>query len=253
MTSLIPLDPYAVDSETDDDDRTVINECSECLSTPGKNNCICPPHVKYGLQDDRCLATLDHQVFEYDVYEYRHGAYTLRLPGNGPLVEQDIWMEEIATRRWSLLYRAETTVLDLAKFIARKFDPNVLSLIKSYFKSAYYGTGKQYPFFQELYSRYFMECDYWDNISAQTAYLAYGAPMRGYCMRCGEPAVNNRSPSGVATYISIHARHRYRTIKYGLGVMGLCHRCLVLGYQYDIFNRGIEVPVAIKKNGALVF
>lgn len=73
------------------DNRVVVVECTDCLSTPGKDDCLCPSTSqsrRAGLDNDNWVATQDWQE-----YEYRQGIYTLKVEENGPLVEQDIWMQ----------------------------------------------------------------------------------------------------------------------------------------------------------------
>lgn len=65
MSASAAFDPYSVDSDDSEDGATVVtNECNDCLSTAGRNNCICPPYKRYGLEDERCLSTQDWQAYE---------------------------------------------------------------------------------------------------------------------------------------------------------------------------------------------
>lgn len=234
------------------DNRVVVVECNDCLSTPGKDDCICAPSSesrRAGLDNNHWVATQDWQE-----YEYRQGIYTLKLENNGPLVEQDIWMEEIATGHWSLVYRAESTVLDLAKFLKRKFDRNVWAVIASYFNSSYYHTGKiRYPFLNEVldyYSRDVIACS---RMFDATHRVAYAMPIRGYCLRCGEPSINNRCTSGIVRYLSGPRFLKLMTKKFVLGIMGVCHRCNVTGFQWDTYRRRVIIEDILLQRGALKF
>jgi hypothetical protein len=244
------VDPYSVDS--DSDSSIVVVECTDCLSTPGKNDCICPPvsHSRIvGLDNDHFVATQDWQE-----YEYRQGVYTLKIAENGPLVEQDIWMEEIATGAWSLLYRAESTVIDLVKFLKRKFDRHIWSVIASYFNTSYYNTGKlQYPFLKEVFAYYCGDVIACSNLFDATHRVAYAMPIRGYCLRCGEPFLNNRSSSGILRYMTGRKFIKLMTKKYVLGIMGICHRCNVTGFQWDTFRQRVVIEDILLQQGALKF
>jgi hypothetical protein len=232
--------------------RTVVVECSDCLSTPGKNDCICPPvsHSRIvGLDNDHFVATQDWQE-----YEFRQGMYTLKMAENGPLVEKDIWIEEIATGTWSLLYRAESTVIDLAKYLKRKFDRNIWSVIASYFNTSYYNTGKeQYPFLKDIYAYYCKDIIACSKLFDATHRVAYSMPIRGYCLRCGEPVVNNRCSSGILRYMSSRKFLKLITKKYVLGVMGLCHRCNITGFQWDPCCKRVVIADALMQGGNLQF
>lgn len=231
---------------------TVVVECNDCLSTPGKNDCICAPvslsrHA--GLDNDDWIATQDWQE-----YEYRQGLLQIKREANGPLVEQDIWIQEIPSGKWTLLFHAESSVVDLAKYLKRKFDKNVWSLIAAYFNSSYYATGKNhYSFFNELELHYHVDVASWNRLQNQTAFLAYAAPMRGYCMRCGEPAINGRCVSGLARTFASKGLVKTRTMKYGLGVMGICHRCNITGFQFDVYTRTVLTDAILRQRGSLTF
>lgn len=234
------------------DSRIVMVECSDCLSTPGKDDCICAPvshSRRLGLDNDDFVATQDWQE-----YEYRQGQYVLKLEANGPLVEQDIWMEEITSGTWTLLYRAESTVVDLAKFLKRKFDRNIWSIIASYFNSSYYNTGRvHYPFLNEIldyYSRDVMACL---RMFDATHRVAYAMPIRGYCQRCGEMVVNNRPMTGIMRYLDAKKFQKYITKKFVLGIMGVCHRCNVTGFQWDTYRRRVIIEDILLQRGALKF
>jgi hypothetical protein len=235
------------------DSRIVMVECSDCLSTPGKNDCICAPVVsrsrRLGLDNDCFVATQDWQE-----YEYQQGRYMLKLDYGVPRVEEDIWMEDTATHVWSLVAPAETTVLNLALFLKRKFDRNVWNLIASYWNSSYYHTGAhKYPFLHEVldyYARDTMACA---RLFDATHRVAYAMPIRGYCLRCGEPSVNNRCSSGILRYISGPRFLKLLTKKFVLGVMGVCHRCNVTGFQWDTYRRRVIIEDILLQRGALKF
>jgi hypothetical protein len=263
-------DPAHADSHS-----IVVVECNDCLSTPGKNDCICAPvslSRRAGLDNDDWVATQNYQEDEF-----RQGLLQMRLKRDvaAPLVEQDIWMQEVPSGKWSLLSRSESSVVDLAKYLKRKFDKNVWSLIAAYFNSSYYATGKKhFPFFNELKLYYRVDVASWNRLQNQTAFLAYAAPMRGkklhpkndlpaliavfafragYCMRCGEPAINGRCASGLARTFASQGLVKTRTMKYGLGVMGICHRCNITGFQFDIYTQTVLTDAILRQRGSLTF
>lgn len=239
------IDPYFVDSDcTEDDDATVIVECSVCLSTPKRSNCICPAHERYGLEDERCLMTQDWQE-----YEFRQGLVRLKQEDDFkfPRVEEDIWMEAIDTGKWSLVYRAEVSVLDLAMAFKKRLPRDVWILIGKFFNKNYYNTCREvkYPMFCQLFDAHRVEVHNWMRLMLEVPQLAYDAPCRGYCMRCGEAAINKNvkwpTKRGQQSYV-----HRLtQTCKYGLGVMGLCHKCMKAGFQYDRYHKEVFVPVGV--------
>lgn len=234
------------------DNHVVVVECTDCLSTPGKDDCICKPvsqSRRAGLDNDDWVATQDWQE-----YEYRQGIYTLKVEENGPLVEQDIWMQEITSGHWSLLFRAETTVLDLSKFLKRKFDRNIWSVIQSYFNSSYYNTGAiKYPFLHEVMDYYARDTIACARMFDATHRVAYSMPIRGYCLRCGEAAVNHRTCPGILRYLDPHKFQPVRTKKFVLGVMGVCHRCNVTGFQWDTYRKRVVIEDILLQRGALKF
>lgn len=234
------------------DNHVVVVECTDCLSTPGKDDCICAPvsaSRRAGLDNDDWIATQDWQE-----YEYRQGLYTLKVEANGPLAEQDIWMEEITTGRWSLLYRAESTVIDVAKYLKRKFDRHIWSIIQSYFNTSYYNTGKQqYPFLKDIYAYYCKDIIACSKLFDASHRVAYHMPIRGYCLRCGEAAVNNRSCSGIMRYMNDRKFMKVVTKKFVLGVMGVCHRCNINGFQWDPCCRRVVIEDILLQRGTLKF
>ena len=210
-------DPYGVDSDSEDD----------LVIVPDTR----PAFLRYGLEDERCLATQDYQQ-----YEFRQGLLMLKLEENGPLVEQDIWIQGIPSHRWSLLHRAETTVVDLAIWFFRekRFPLDIRVKIAGYFNEWYYTRGRDYfPFFDALIERYDDEMGDWDRLLRQVPNLVYASPNRGYCFRCGEASLNKRVTE------THHLGHRQpnRTTKYGLGIMGLCFNCNNVGFQFCTFSR----------------
>lgn len=169
-------------------------------------------------------------------------------------MEQDIWMQEITSGRWSIIFRAESTVLDLAKFLKRKFDRNVWSLIQSYFNSSYYHTGAiKYPFLNEVLDYYCRDVIACLSMFDQHHRVAYAMPIRGYCLRCGEASVNNRCTSGMLRYLEGKKHVALRTKKFVLGVMGVCHRCNVTGFQWDTYRRKVIIEDILLQRGALKF
>jgi hypothetical protein len=245
------IDPYNVDSDcTEDDDATVIVECNVCLSTTGRSYCICSAHERYGLEDERCLSTQDWQEYEYqqNLSTFRQQE-RLRLEGDFkfPRVEEDVWMEEIGTGKWILAYRAEVTVLDLAKAFKQRVPRDVWRLIGMFFNKNYYNTCREvkYLLFCQLFDAHRKEVHNWMRLMLEVPQLAYDAPCRGYCMRCGDPAINKNlkwpTKRGQQSYV-----HRLtQTCKYGLGVMGLCHKCMKMGFQYDRYHKEVFVPVGV--------
>lgn len=223
---------------------TVVVECVDCLSTPARNDCICPRN--YGLDNCDGVATQDWQTASFR-------DALLRYEETVPFVEDDIWLQSTATRNWNLWLRARYSALDVAEYLKKRLDLHVWKKIAGYWSEMYYHRNSAKLFKDELSNRHFKEVMEWRRLQAVN-HLAYEAPMRGYCMRCGEPAINNRTHTPLATrLIKAHpdlwgARYlgRYRTIKYGLGVMGVCHRCLVNGYNYLIHCRRVVVPYHMK-------
>jgi hypothetical protein len=161
----------------------------------------------------------------------------LKLECNGPLIEEDIWIQGIPSHRWAILHRAETTIVDLAIwfFKTKRFPLDVHRKIAGYFNDLYYARGKVYfPFFGALIERYDDEMGDWDRLLRQVPHLVYASPNRGYCFRCGEASLNKRPSNSL-----LQVRQPTRTTKYGLGIMGLCFNCNNVGFNFCTFSRRI--------------
>lgn len=232
----------------------VLVECNDCLSTPGGNDCICPQPRDYGLDNNEGIATQDWQM-----HEYRNAL--LRFE-DAPVPMDDIWVQSTSDGRWSLWLRSSTTVLDLVQYLKRYFNADVWKKIAGYWTDLYYFACRLPRDLKKQMGRKFMEeCLDWVRLQDTTPRLAYEAPMRGYCMRCGEPAINNRTHTPLAKRLIKSNKQlwlkrylgRYRTIKYGLGVMGICHRCLVHGYNCLMFNKRITVPYNMQAEPVIKF
>lgn len=78
-------------------------------------------------------------------------------------------------------------------------------------------------------------------------------PIRGYCLRCGEAVVNHRTCPGILRYLDPHKFQPVRTKKFVLGVMGVCHRCNVTGFQWDTYRRRVVIEDILMQRGALKF